>query len=152
MTAKSSRAGAARQMTENPFSNMNLLTELPRRQLAMMAQSAGALFRGSQEVRQIQQDAAQRATEHYAEAVDRLRGECDYNDVLSVQAELFRFNIQEAAQYWQQLATAGMKMQAEVFSTAREAALEGGADPTLDSLQRVFAATLNGSGTASVTH
>jgi hypothetical protein len=84
--------------------------------------------------------------------VDRLRGECDYNELMSVQVEMFRFTLQEAAQYWQQLATAGMKMQAEVVSNTREVVLEGREDSTLDSLQRFFAATLNGSGTAAVTH
>ncbi|AMO24948.1 phasin family protein [Ramlibacter tataouinensis] len=151
MTAKASRADSARLMTEMPFTTFSFFTEMPRRQLALMAQSASALFRGSQEVRQIQQDAAQRASEHYEEAMHRLRGDCDYNDLLAVQAELIRFNMQEASQYWQQLATAGMKLQAEMVSSARDVALEGG-DPTLESLQRVFAATLNGSGTAAFTH
>jgi hypothetical protein len=152
MTVKGSRANPARQNTESQFTPANFLTELPRRQLALMAQSASALLRGSQELRQIQQEAAQRATEHFEEAIARLRSDCDYNDLLAVQAELLRFNVQETAQFWQQLATAGMKMQAEMVSSAREAALEGGGDATFDSLQRVFAATLNGSGTASVTH
>jgi len=131
---------------------MNVLTELPRRQLALVAQSASALLRGSQELRQIQQEIEQRATEHYEEVIDRLHGECDYNDLMAVQTELLRFNMQEGMQYWQQLATAGMKMQAEMASSARDVALEGGAAPTLDSLQRVFAATLNGAGAAAATH
>jgi len=131
---------------------MNLMTDLPRRQLALMAQSMNALLRGSQELRQIQQEVSERATEHYEEALDRLRGECDYNDLMTLQAELLRFNMQEATQYWQQLATAGMKMQADMVSSARDVALEGGGAPTLDSLQRVFAATLNGAGAAAATH
>jgi hypothetical protein len=153
MTAKTSRASVARQtVTETSLTPLNLFTELPRRQLALMAQSASAMYRCSEDLRRLQQEAADRATEHYEEAVDRLRGDCDYSELMSVQAEMLRFNFQEAAQYWQQLAAAGMKMQAEMVSSTREVALEGGAEPTLDSLQRFFAATLNGSGTAAVTH
>jgi len=151
MTAKASRVTAARPMTEIPYSPFNLLTDLPRRQLALMAQSATALFRGSQELRRIQQETAQRASEHYEEAVARLR-DCDYSELMALQAEMFRFNVQEATQYWQQLSTASMKMQAEMVSTAREVAIESGTEPTLDSLQRVFAATLNGSGSAAAPH
>jgi hypothetical protein len=152
MTAKTTRASVARQTTTETLTPFNLFADLPRRQLALIAQSASALYRCSEDLRRVQQEAAERATEHYEGAVDRLRGDCDYNELMSVQAEMFRFNLQEAAQYWQQLATAGMKMQAEVVSSTREVVLEGREDSTLDSLQRFFAATLNGSGTAAVTH
>jgi hypothetical protein len=152
MTAKSSRASSAHQSTENPFISPALYAELPRRQLALMVQAASALMRGSQELRRIQQEATKRASEHFEEAVGRLRGDYDYNDLLAVQAELLRTNMQEAAHYWQELTTAGMQMQAEMVSSAREVALESGAEPTLDSLQRAFMATLNGSGTAASPH
>lgn len=151
MTAKASRANTARQMTETSYNPFNIFADLPRRQLALMAQSASALFRGSQELRRIQQEAAERASEHYEEAVDRLR-DGDYTEVMSVQAEMVRFNIQEAMQYWQECSTASLKMQAEMVSSAREVVIEGGGEPTLDSLQRVFAATLNGSATAAQPH
>jgi hypothetical protein len=152
MTAKTSRASVARQTTTETLTPFNLFAELPRRQLALIAQSASALCRCSEDLRRVQQEAAERATEHYEGAVDRLRGDCDYNELLSVQAEMFRFNLQEAAQYWQKLAMAGMKMQAEVVSSTREVVLEGGGDPGFDSLQRFFAATLDGSGAAAVAH
>jgi len=151
MTAKASRASSARQMTETSYSPFNLFADLPRRQLALMAQSAGALFRGSRELQRIQQEAAQRATEHYEDAVARLR-DCDYSELMAVQTEMVRFNIQELTQYWQQLSSAGMKVQAEMVSSAREVAAEAGSEPAFDSLQRVFAATLNGSGMAATPH
>jgi hypothetical protein len=151
MTAKTQRAASTRT-TETTASPFNLLADLPRRQLALATQSATALFRGSETVRKIQQQAAHRATLQHQEAIERLKGECDFNDLLAIQADLLRFNMQEAAQYWQQLATAGLQVQADMVSGASQVALESAAEPTLDSLQRAFEASLNGSGTASTAH
>jgi hypothetical protein len=71
--------------------------------------------------------------------------------LLSMHAELLRFGLQ-AAQYWQQLATAGMNMHAELVKSAGQAALESAPEPTLDSLQRAFEATLDANGSASNPH
>ena len=71
--------------------------------------------------------------------------------LLSMQAELFRFGLQ-AAQYWQQLATAGLKVQADLVKTAGQGELESAPEPTLDSLQRAFEATLDANGRASNPH
>jgi hypothetical protein len=151
MTAKTQRAASTRT-TESTTSPFNLLADLPRRQLALATQSATALFRGSEALRKIQQQAAHRATLQHQEAIERLKGECGFNDLLAIQADLLRFNMQEAAQYWQQLATAGLQVQADMVSGASQVALDSAAEPTLDSLQRAFEASLNGSGTASTAH
>jgi hypothetical protein len=140
MTAKSSRT--SRDESASTMAPFNLLSDLPRRQLALMTQSASALFRGSEAVRKVQQQAAQRATAQHAQAAERLREPCDFNDLLAIQGELLRFNLQEAAQYWQQVATAALKVQADLVGSATEV-LDAG-EPTLDSLQKAFAASLNG--------
>ena len=149
MTAKTARATAANG--EDPASPMNLVTDLPRRQLAMLSQSASMLYRGSEALRQIQQEAAERASRQHQEAAEKLRDSRDFGEVMAIQTELLRFNLQESAQYWQQLATAVLKLQSEMISGAGQA-LDPGSEPTLDALQRAFADTLNGSASEAATH
>lgn len=150
MTAKNTRGPSAAN-GEDPVSAMNLVTDLPRRQLAMLSQSASTLYRGSESLRQIQQEAAQRASQQHQQAAAKLRDSRDFGEVMAIQAELLRFNLQESAQCWQRLATAVLTLQSEMISGAGQV-LEPANEPTLDALQRAFAATLNGSATEAATH
>lgn len=150
-TRSSTRTGAARSSSATPLNPLAAWADLPRRQLALMTHSATALFRGSQELRRLQQEAAERATQHHEEAAERLREPCEFSDLVALQADLVRFNLQEATTYWNQLASAAMKLQADMVSSAGEAVIEGASEPTLESLQRAFEATLNGATTAAAT-
>ena len=143
MSAKNSRASTPGDATAVPTAALNLFTDLPRRQLALMSQSASAMYRGSEAVRRIQQQAAQRASERQEAAAERLREPCDINEVMAIQTELLRFNLEAAADYWQQLTKTLFKVQAEVVGSVGQV-LESGDEATLDGLQRAFAATLNG--------
>jgi hypothetical protein len=105
--------GNARAISEAPASYVAAWADLPRRQAALMAHSATALFRGSQEV--------------------------------------MRINMQQSMQYWSELAQAALQLQTDMVNSASEAAVQGASEPTLESLQRVFEATLNG-GNAAATH
>jgi len=149
MTAKTSRNSGSETTASASLAPLGLLTDLPRQQLALMAQSASALMRASESVRKVQQQAAQRATVQHQEVAERLRQPCDFNELMAIQSELLRFNFQEAAQYWQQIATAAMKAQADLVGTAGQVLEAGGGEPTLDSLQKAFEASLNGSGVAA---
>ena len=148
MSARSLSSSSADDGTAGANSAANMLADLPRRQLAMLSQSASVLYRGSEAVRQLQQQAAQRASEHHQEAAEKLRDSRDLNEMMAIQTELLRFNLQESAQYWQQLATTMLKVQAEMISGAGQV-LDSGAEPTLDALQRSFEATLNDAATAA---
>lgn len=88
-----------------------LAGDLTRQQLAIGTRSACALFRGFESIRKIQQRTAHQALAHYEAAAERLSGPCNPVDVLMVQAELLRFDFDEAARYWQQLGQATMEMQ-----------------------------------------
>lgn len=151
MSTRSPR-GASAQSSSMPTNPLTAWADLPRRQLALMTYSATALFRGSQELRRIQQEAAQRATQHHEETAQRLREPCDFTDLVALQVDLVRFNMQESAHYWNQLANAALKWQADMVGSAGEAMIDGASEPTLESLQRAFEATLNGAGTAATTH
>jgi hypothetical protein len=152
MTAKTSRSTAG-ETTAATVSTapLNLLADLPRQQMALMTQSASAWLRASENVRKVQQQAAHRASAQHQEVAERLREPCDFNELMAIQAELLRFNMQEAAQYWQQITTAALKAQADLVGSAGQA-LDPGGEPTLDSLQRVFEASLNGSASGSPAH
>lgn len=151
MTAKTARGASASNGEDTPGSPIDLVTDLPRRQMAMLSQSASMLYRGSEAMRQIQQEAAQRAARQHQEAAEKLRDSRDFSEVMAIQAELLRFNLQESAQYWQQVATAVLKLQSEMIGGAGQV-LDPASEPTLDALQRAFAATLNGSATEATTH
>jgi len=150
MTAKTSRTTANETTASASLAPLGLLADLPRQQLALMTQSASALMRASESVRKVQQQAAHRASAQHQEVAERLRGPCDFNELMAIQTELLRFNLQEATQYWQQIATAALKAQADLVGTAGQALGDGsGAEPTLDSLQKAFEASLNGSASAA---
>lgn len=156
MSTRSSRTtnnGGTRAPSMSPGTAFAVWADLPRRQLALMTNSATALLRSSQELQRIQQEAAQRAVQHHEQAAERLREPCDVTDLMALQADMVRFNMQEVAQFWSQVANAALKLQADMVSTAGDAVVEGASEPTLESLQRAFEATLNGAGvTAATTH
>lgn len=133
------------------WSPLNILADLPRKQLELMARSATVAYQGSETLRKVQQQAAHRASVHHEEVAQKLRGPCDLSDVWAIQADLLRFNVQEAAHYWQQLASAALKIQVDLVGSAGEA-LDSGTEPSLEALQQAFAASLDGSPNASATH
>jgi hypothetical protein len=147
MTAKSSRS-TSRDESSSALTPLNLIADLPRRQLALATQSASALFRASEAIRKVQQQAAQRATAQHEEVAQRLRGPCDFNDLLAIQSELLRFSMQESAQYWQKIGAAALKAQVDLVSSAN-GLLDNDAEPTLDTLQKVFEASLNGTAAST---
>jgi hypothetical protein len=153
MTAKNSRGATREDAGSAVLAPFNLLADLPRRQMALMAQSASALLRGAEAMRKVQQQAAHQASAQHEQAAQRLLSPCDLGELMGIQAELLRSNMREAAQYWQQLATAALRIQTELAGSAGLALLDSGTEPTLDSLQKAFAASLNGSPmTAAAAH
>jgi hypothetical protein len=152
MTSRNSRSTSADDAQAAAWMPMNVLTDLPRRQLELMARCATAVFRGSEAMQKVQQQAAHRASLHHEEAAQKLHGPSDLGEVWAVQLDLLRFNMQEAAQYWQQLASTALKVQVEMVGSAGEA-LDTGAEPSLEALQRAFAASLDGGAAkAATTH
>jgi hypothetical protein len=130
---------------------LNILADLPRKQLELATRSATAVYRGAEALQKIQQQAAHRASVHHQEAAEKLRGQHDLGEVLAIQADLLRFNLQEAAQYWQQLASTALKVQVDLVGSAGEA-LDTGSEPSLEALQQAFAASLGGTAEAAARH
>jgi hypothetical protein len=69
-----------------------------------------------------------------------------------VQVESSQRAFHEAVRYWQELANAALKLQADVVSSAGEAVAQGASEPTFDAFQRAFDATLGGSTGTSASH
>lgn len=98
----------------------NLLGDLGRQQFALATESACAMFRGSEAMRKVQQEAAHHSSEHHEAAAQKLRGPCAPAELLAIQSDLLRFDMQEAAQYWQQMADAALKAQLEMMGCASQ--------------------------------
>ena len=92
-----------------------------------MVESACAMFRGSEAMREIQKEAGHQAEARYEEAAQTLRGACKAADLASIQCELLRLDIREATQYWQNLAAAVLRTQVEMLGSVNQA-LSNGAD------------------------
>ena len=99
---------------------VNFFTELGRSQMAMMAKSVSALCHGSEAMRGIQQSAAHEASVHHAEIAQKLFQPCVSSDLMAMQAELLRHNLQSAGKYWQQLAAQMMQTQVDMVCSIGE--------------------------------
>jgi hypothetical protein len=106
------RAAPAAALPETAW---NAASDLPRQQMTLAAESACAMFRGFEAMRRIQERAAHEALEHYSRAVEQIRHTDEPNLLMEIQAELLRFDLEGATQYWQQLGAAAVDMQRELI-------------------------------------
>lgn len=95
--------------------------DLPRQQLAAATQACCAMFRGFESIRRVQQKTAHQALAHHQVIAEKLKEPCHPMDLVAMQAEMVRFDLQGAAMYWQQLASAMLEMQRELLGSAAAA-------------------------------
>jgi hypothetical protein len=69
-----------------------------------------------------------------------------------IQLESTQRAFHEAMRFWQELAGATLKLQADFVSSAGEAVVEGASEPTFETFQRAFETTLNGATAAAGAH
>lgn len=119
MPTKSSRhASSSASFPDVPASllaPLNMLSDLTRQQLTMMTEAACAVLGSSEALGKIQQQAAHQASVRHIAAAETLRGEVEPMDILSIQSDLVRQDMQEAAQYCAQLASAMMRTQLDMM-------------------------------------
>jgi hypothetical protein len=114
-TTRTTPATAASGTDQNAW---NMLADLARQQLAVTTENTGAIFRGSEAMRKIQLNAAHEASVHHAEAAQKMRAAaCQPADLLAIQSELLRSDMQGAGQYWQQLASAALQTQIDMMTS-----------------------------------
>lgn len=134
----------------------NPLADLGRQQMAVAAEGASAMFRGFETMRKIQEQAAHQARVRHAAAAEKLKEGCPANELLAIQADLLRFDIEAATRYWQQLGAAALEMQTEMMGCAThladtEAMLEAASavsafESAIPGLNQLLAPNPNGAG------
>lgn len=108
---------AHHEAAESELAPWNLLSELGRQQLAIVTESASAMYRGSEALHKIQQETAHEAAMRHAQAAQKLFSPCQPADLLTIQSELLCTDMESAGQYWQQLAAATMHTQREMMAS-----------------------------------
>lgn len=141
MTAKTSSIASTRNAPGNNPTPWNFLADLGRQQLAMMAESTSAMYRGREALRAIQQQTAHEASIRHAEAAKKLLAPCEPADMLAIQSELLRSDLQCAAQYWQQLAAAMLNAPIEMMASVSHT-LDGEADGGVKAALKAFQAAI----------
>jgi hypothetical protein len=87
-------------------------------QMVVAAEEAQILISGWNTMRQIQEQAVREGIGRHAAAAQRLRGMQRGEDLLALQAELLRQDMEGAARYLQQLTETALEMSAELFGCA----------------------------------
>lgn len=151
MSSKNSGRSPARQASGNESGFLKFLTELGRQQLAVASESSSALYRGGEALRKVQQESAHEASIRHAEAAHKLFGPCQLTELLSIQTELLRANIQSATNYWQQLAVVALQTQREMMLSTSHL-LENSSGSGMKSALEAFQATIPPMATSFFVH
>ncbi|HSV84919.1 MAG TPA: phasin family protein [Ramlibacter sp.] len=124
----------------DPVSLWTKALDLPRQQLAAAVDTACAMFSGSEAMRSIQQRAAHEALQRHGVAAEKLKGRCTPLEVMAVQLDLTRSDLEGALAYWQQLFATMVEMQARMAACGCEFA-EVGQVPETKPRQRMTGAS-----------
>jgi phasin family protein len=125
---------------DNGLDSWHLLTELGRQQLAAATLSTSALCRGSEALRKVQQEVAHEASLRHAQVAKKLSAPCQPADMVELQTELMRSNLQSATQYWRQLLEVALQTQREMMegmSSLMDGKSDGGMKSVLEAFQSV---------------
>ena len=113
MATKRHTSPSAAPVAATPEAAWNAASDLPRQQLSLATESACAMFRGFEAMRKIQEKAAHQALQHYSRAAEKLKEASEPAQLMQIQADLMRFDLESATQYWQQLGAVAADMQRE---------------------------------------
>lgn len=148
MPTKSTRqASAASESAASMLAPLAMLSDVTRQQLTMMTEATCAVLGSSEALSKIQQQAAHQASLRHNAAAESLRGEVEPMDILSIQSDLVRQDVQEAAQYWAQLASAVMRTQLDMMgrmSHVLNSGSQGGLGNAMDAWRNAVAASVEG--------
>jgi|GEM_PF-2169462 len=111
MRAKTPLPVPTRESTGTGTTPASFLAELGRQQLAVATDAACALLRGSEAMRAIQHQTAHEASLRHQAAAQKLHGNCE-------PADLLRYDLQGATEYWQQITAAALQSQVEMMASA----------------------------------
>ncbi len=144
LDGRTSRASSATKRASEDSGNdrtpWSVLLDLGRQQFAMATECSSVLYRNSENVRKIQQDIAHEASLRHADAAKKLFTPRDLSEVMPIQSELLRGDLQSASQYWQQLTSATLQAQREMMDSMNrmlDSDKGGGVKSALDAMQAV---------------
>ncbi|MHB1121881.1 MAG: phasin family protein [Ramlibacter sp.] len=158
-TRSPGRRAPAAAAPEAPPGNImvDLLADCGREQFAMCMEASGALSRGLEAMRAIQQRTAQETATRHRAAARRLRDAAGAGNWMALPWTIWQDDLASAARYWQELAAAALEAQTEVLGCAcghvfdSESALHGVA--ALEALEAIPAVrTLVDGGAAIARH
>ena len=152
MSTRNARTSASPETATPDTAVPNMLADASRQQMALAANTAAILFRGSEEIRYIQQQAAQQATERHEAVAQKLRNDCTPAEMLALQADLLNFDLQGSAKYWQAIAAAMLKTEVELMACATHIADTRSGEalkPALEAWKATLASAVNGQGSAT---
>lgn len=136
---------------------LDLLADCGREQFAMCMEASGALSRGFEAMREIQQRTAQETTARHQAAALRLRHAAGAGEWMALPWTIWQDDLAAATRCWQELAAAALEAQTEVLGCAcghafdSESALHGAA--AVEALEAFpFVRTLVDSSAASAQH
>lgn len=145
---------------------LDMWSEQTRQQMEWGLQTTAALLRCSEEMRRTQLDAAHLALTRHEDLRQRVHEADDLAQLLSLQAELWRFDSASATRYWQDLFDAAMRLNTEMMrcqwnllTTGRNGALKSAFEAMQSSLHTgirplddVFQAAVNRELVAAAPH
>lgn len=117
MTTRSRESPARQALSGDAQAFPNLFAELGRHQLALVTEGTSALYRGSEDLRKIQQEAAHEASAFHRETAQKLCAPCQPSELMAIQSKLIRFTLESAHKYWQQMAARMMQTQVEMVAS-----------------------------------
>ena len=140
-------------------------SELARQQLAFTAENLAAFFRAAEALQLVQLHMSQRAALRHQQAAENLRHAATPLEMLSVQAHLATYEFQEGMRFLQEALLAGTRAASQTSAAAQQReqdvvpeaasaaaqvveATMNAAVPMAQAWQQVFAASLNGMGSA----
>jgi aspartate aminotransferase-like enzyme len=151
MTTKSSRHASASASASDAQASLlaplNMLSDVTRQQLTMMTEATCAVLGSSEALGKIQQQAAHQASLRHNAAAESLRGEVEPMDIISIETELVRQDMQEVAQYWAQLASAVMRTQLDMMGRMTHmlnSTSQGGLGSAMDAWRSAVSASTEG--------
>jgi aspartate aminotransferase-like enzyme len=137
------------------LSPLNMISDVTRQQLRLMTEAATAVLGSSEALGEIQQQAVHQASVRHQAAAETLRGDVEPMDVLALQSDLLRQDMQDAAQYWAQLASTAMKSQLDMMGRMTEmfqTGSQGGLTTAMDAWRTAVAASTNGAAGRAELH
>lgn len=114
---------------------------LAQEQVQALVSLTDLMFKGAEEMRRFQMQTAHDAHQRYQRALNDVAAASNPTELLNLQAELVRYDLEAGSRYWQQLASIVAASQAEMINTLTRSAATLGGDVAKMASQQPLAAS-----------